>query len=488
MKEIRRKTKIVGTIGPASESKEMLKKLVEAGLNAARVNFSHGSYEDNKTKIENIKAVRDELGVPLAMILDTKGPEIRTGMQESGNKKVEIKEGDTFTFVNEDIIGDSTKTSISYKELYNEVKVGDRILVDDGELEFEVIEIKNKDIVCKSLNNGLLGSRKTANIPGLAINLPALSEKDIEDIKNGIKAGFDYIAASFVRRADDVKQIRELLNSNGGEDIKIISKIESQEGVDNIDEILELSDGIMVARGDMAVEIPFEQVPIVQKRFVKKCNHAGKPVIIATQMLESMIKNPRPTRAEVSDVANAVFDETNAIMLSGESAMGDYPVECVETMDKIAGAVDNSVRIWRRFARQVLENGFLEANIKITDVESNIAYTTCITAMQTKAEAIVAYTHTGSSATKLAGFRPKCPILAVTDSEKTYHQLSAIWNVYPSLITDGENIGDTVRIGIRRLKEKGILEKGDNVLLSGGAKVRVTGSSENKVIGGIVRV
>lgn len=488
MKNIKRKTKIVGTIGPVSQSKEMLIKLMETGLNVARINFSHGNYDENAEKIDNIKQARKELGVPLALMLDTKGPEIRTGKQQSGNKKAEVKEGDIFTFVNEDIIGDETRTSISYKTLYKEVLPGSKILVDDGELEFEVIEIKNKDIVCKVLNSGGLGSRKTVNVPELRLNLPALSSKDVEDIKSGIKADFDYIAASFVRRASDVKEIRDLLDKNGGEKIKIISKIESQEGIDNFDEILELSDGIMVARGDMAVEIPFEQVPIVQKEFVKKCNNVGKPVIIATQMLESMIANPRPTRAEVSDVANAVYDETNAIMLSGECAMGDYPIECVKTMDKIAMAVENAMKLWKRFSRKAQEKDLENINGEIEDLEASIANTTCMTAMQLDADAVVAYTHTGSSARKLAGLRPRCPIFAVTDSEKTYNQLSVSWNVYPILIDSEGTVEDTVSKGIEFLKEKEILEKGDTVVLSGGAKTRIAGSTENKVIGGVVRI
>ena len=492
MKTIKRKTKIVGTIGPASESKEMLLKLMKAGLNVARINFSHGNYEENAQKIENIKQARKELDVPVALMLDTKGPEIRTGKLKTGNNKVEIKEGDTFTFVNEDILGDNTKTSVSYKDLYKEVTPGARMLVDDGELEFEVLEVKEKDIVCKALNNGELGSRKTVNIPSLKLNLPALSQKDIDDITSGIKAGFDYVAASFVRRRSDVEEIRNLLDKNGGEDIKIIAKIESQEGIDNIDEILELADGIMVARGDMAVEIPFEQVPIVQKEFVKKCNALGKPVIIATQMLESMITNPRPTRAEVSDVANAVYDETNAIMLSGECAMGKYPVECVETMDKIASTVDNTMKLWKRFERKFFDDGFEKIengkDTSIEDITVSIASTTCMTAMQLEADAIVAYTYTGRSALKLAGLRPKCPILAVTDSEKTYYQLSVSWNVYPILVEREETIEKTVTKGIEMLKKKKILEKGDIVVLSGGARTKVTGSTENRVIGGVVKI
>ena len=272
--------------------------------------------------------------MPIALILDTKGPEIRTGILESGNNKIDIKEGDSFTFVYDDIVGDNKKVSITYKDLYKDVKKGSRILVDDGAIEFEVKKIEDKNIVCKALNDGKLGSRKTINVPGLHLNLPALSKKDIEDIKNGIKADFDYIAASFVRTASDVIEIKNLLKENGGENIKVISKIESQEGIDNFDQILEVSDGIMIARGDMGVEIPLEEVPIVQKHFIKKCIRAGKPVITATQMLETMAQNPRPTRAEVSDVANAIYDTTSAVMLSGESAMGKYPIECVETMRK----------------------------------------------------------------------------------------------------------------------------------------------------------
>ena len=488
MKEIKRKTKIVGTIGPASESKEMLRNLMKAGLDVARINFSHGGYEENKGKIDNIKAVRDELNLPVALMLDTKGPEIRTGKQESGDKKVEIKEGTEFTFVNDEIIGNETKTSISYKNLYNEVKPGDKILVDDGSLEFEVQEIKEKDVLTKALNTGMLGSRKTVNVPGLSLELPAVSEKDKEDILNGIQADFDYIAASFVRRASDVHEIRKLLDENGGEEIKIISKIESQEGIDNIDEIIEASDGIMVARGDMAVEIPFERVPIVQKSFVKKCNRLGKPVIIATQMLETMMSNPRPTRAEVSDVANAVYDETNAIMLSGECAIGDYPLECIQTMDKIATSVDNDMNLWKRFTRRAQERGILKPDIKMTSLEDSIARATCVTALQINADAIAAYTNTGSSATRIAGLRPKCPILAVTDSRKTYHQLSVSWNVYPILVEGETKAAKTLYKGIEMLKENGILEEGDTVLLSGGPKTKVTEETESKALGGVVRV
>ena len=481
MKNLRR-TNIIGTIGPASESEEMLTKLVNAGLNVTRINFSHGGYEENEVKINTIKKVREKLNKPVALMLDTKGPEIRTGKLESGDEKVLINEGQEFTFLYEDVLGNNTKTSIGYKNLYQDVVPGAKILVDDGAIEFEVVEIKDKDIVCKALNTGKLGSRKTVNVPGLKLNLPALSAKDIDDITKGIKAGFDYIAASFVRRASDVQEIRKLLNDNGGERVKIISKIESQEGIDNFEEILELSDGIMVARGDMGVEIPMEQVPVVQKHFIKRCNAVGKPVVTATQMLETMTSNPRPTRAEVSDVANAVYDRTSCIMLSGECAMGKYPVECVETMVKISKSIEGTVNYWKRFIKKGSNAE------KSEDIEKNIAYTTCAMAEHIDASAIATYTHTGDSVRKLAGMGAGCPILAVTDDQKTFNQLSLVWNVYPVLITGETTPESTLEKGIEKLKADGILESGDTVVLSGGANTFVDTKCEKKIIGGIVRI
>lgn len=480
MKKVLRKTKIVGTIGPASQSEEMLTKLMNAGLNVTRINFSHGGYEENGEKIETIKKVRSALNRPVALLLDTKGPEIRTGVLETGNEKVTIEEGQEFTFVNDDIIGNNTKTSISYKELYKDVKVGGTLLVDDGALEFEITEIKGKDIVCKALNTGRLGSRKTMNVPGVKVDLPALTQKDIDDITEGIKRGFDYIAASFVRKASDVIALRNLLDSNGGERVKIISKIENQEGIDNFEEILELSDGIMVARGDMGVEIPMEQVPIVQKRFIKRCNQVGKPVITATQMLESMTSNPRPTRAEVSDVANAVYDTTGAIMLSGECAMGKYPVECVQAMSKISKAIEADTNYWKRFNKNATSADF-------NDIESHVAYTTCVTAQNMKAAGIVAYTHKGDSVRKLAGFGAGCPIFAITDDEKTFNQLSVSFNVVPVLVMGKKTIEDTICKGIEKIKADELVEAGDVLVISGGSKI-LPNASENKVFGGMVRI
>ena len=480
MKVVFRKTKIIGTIGPASESGATLEDLMNAGLNVTRINFSHGGFEENKEKIATIKQVREKFNRPVALMLDTKGPEVRTGVLESRDEKVEVKEGQTFTFYNEDIIGNNTKTTLTYKDAYKDVKVGSKILVDDGAIEFEVTEIKDKDIICKALNTGRLGSRKTVNMPGVSLELPFISEKDRNDLLSGIKADFDYIAASFVRRAEDVLEMRKLLDDNGGERIKIISKIECQEGIDNFDEILEVSDGIMVARGDLGVEVPMEEVPVYQKDMIKKCNKAGKPVVTATQMLESMTTNPRPTRAEVSDVANAVYDVTSCIMLSGECAMGKYPVECVEAMVKISKTIENSVNYWKRFNRKNIE-------LDPEDLEKNIAYTTCISAEKLNADAIVAYTHKGDSVRNIAGFGPGCPIFAITDSEQTYYQLAVTWNTTPILVKGEKTIEDTIQKGIEILENEGILEKGDKVVLAGGPKI-LPNATENKVIGGVARV
>ena len=478
MKEFR-KTKIIGTIGPASESEEMLTKLMNAGLNVCRINFSHGGYEENAEKIETIKRCREKLNIPIAMALDTKGPEIRTGKLESGDEKVTINEGQEFTFVHDDIIGNNTKTTLSFKDLYKDVKPGSTILVDDGAIEFEVKEIKGQDIVCVAKNTGRLGSRKTMNIPGVFINLPALGAKDIDDITKGVKAGFDYIFASFVRRADDVKQIRKLLDDNGGQEIGIISKIESQEGIDNLEEIIDLSDGIMVARGDMGVEVPMEQVPIVQKRIIKRCNEVGKPVITATQMLESMQVNPRPTRAEVSDVANAVYDLTGCIMLSGECAMGKYPVECVQDMVKISKAIEGDLKYWKRFNAK--GNTADPENIK-----ANIAYTACNTAENIKANAIVVYTKTGRTANYISGNRPACPIIAVTDNKKTYNKLALSQNVIPVVVDTKANADDMLADGISKLVNDGTLEKGDKIIIAGGNKIPNYENSE--IIGGIMKI
>ena len=478
-----RKTKIVCTIGPATKEVETLKKLILAGMNVARINFSHGSYDSQKVYIDNVKKAREELNMPVALLLDTQGPEIRTGVLEQ--MPVELKANDVFTLVNEDIIGNKERVSVSYKELYKDIEVGTTILIDDGKIELEVTEIKGKDVVCKVTNGGMLGNRKSINLPGTHINLPSLKEKDIQDLKDGCKVEFDFIAASFVRNGQDVKNIRKVLDENGGKNIKIISKIENQEGIDNLDEIIELSDGIMVARGDLGVEIPYYEVPIMQKKFIQKCNNVGKMVITATQMLDSMTGNPNPTRAEISDVANAIFDVTGAIMLSGESAMGKYPVKCVETMNEIATAVEQNIKYWKRFTRR-------EHDLSDLDYEFNLSHSVTSTAMEMKAKAIFAYTETGDTPRMIASFLPACPIYALTTNEQTYRQLALSWNTNPILITDKQKPNDVITAGIEEAKRKGYVQEGDIVVIAGGASIvsskDMGEDAMNRTIGGVLRI
>lgn len=478
-----RKTKIVCTIGPATKEVETLKKLILEGMNVARINFSHGSYESQKVYIENVKKAREELNMPVALLLDTQGPEIRTGVLEQ--MPVELKADDIFTLVNDDIVGNKERVSVTYKELYKDINVGTQILIDDGKIELEVIEIKDKDVVCKVTNGGFLGNRKSINLPGTHVNLPSLKEKDVQDLKDGCMADFDFIAASFVRNAQDVKLIRKVLDENGGKDIKIISKIENQEGIDNLDEIIEISDGIMVARGDLGVEIPYYEVPIMQKKFIQKCNNAGKMVITATQMLDSMTENPNPTRAEVSDVANAIFDVTGAIMLSGESAMGKYPVKCVETMNKIATAVEENIKYWKRYTRR-------EHDLKDMNYEFNLSHSVTSTAMEMKAKAIFAYTQTGNTPRMVASFLPSCPIYAITNNEKTYRQLSLCWDTTPILIKDKTKPNDVISAGIEEAKKKGYVQEGDIVVIAGGASIvsskDLGEEAMNRTIGGVLKI
>ena len=437
-----RKTKIVCTMGPATDNPEVLKNLMLAGMNVGRINFSHGNYKDQDERIKMFKKIRDELGLPIPLLLDTQGPEIRIGKFKED--KAVLVNGATFTLLNDDTLGDDTKVSITYKNLYNEIDVGRTILVNDGTIELKVKEIVGKDIVCEVIQGGKLTNRKSINIPDFIVNLPGITEKDIEDIKYGIEAGFDYIAASFIRKPQDVLEIKQVLKENHGEHIKVISKIENREGIDNFDKILEVSDGIMVARGDLGVEIPMEEVPILQKQFIKKTYTQGKPVITATQMLESMISNPRPTRAEVSDVANAIFDGTSAIMLSGETATGTFPIECVKTMSRIAIAVEDSIKYWKRFRNR-------QYNLKNGDYEFNINYAICGAAESMDAKAIVAYTDTGDMPRKVTSFGPECPVYAITQNEITYRQLGMCWNIIPRLFEPQESIDELLHVGVKTL-------------------------------------
>ena len=478
MKTDLRKTKIVGTIGPASET--ILPELFEAGLNVCRINYSHGSYDEQKEKTETIIKLREELDLPIPMILDMKGPEIRTGMLYTGkNEKIQIVDGQKFILFNEDIVGNEQGVTITYKDLYKDVQAGTKILIDDGAIELRVDEIVGKDIHCTVIHGNPLGSRKTMNLPGTIIRLPALAEKDIADLKTACEHEYDYVAISFARNLDDIAQVRKVLDDNGGNDIKIMTKVENVEGLSNMEDIVKAADAQMIARGDMATETDFTEPPVMQKKFIKLSNRANKPAITATQMLESMMHNPLPTRAEASDVANAIYDRTSAIMLSGECAMGKFPLECVQTMDKIAKRVEPTIDYWHRFEQN--------QNLELQDLEDNIAYSTCVIAKNTKADAIVCYTNTGASARRLSGMGAGCPILAITDNKRTFRQLGLVWNVFPVYVESKESKDETIEAGIEKLKTKGILEIGDTVILSGG-KNFMNNVSYSKMMGGYLTI
>ena len=449
-----KKTKIVCTLGPASENEETLRELIKNGLNVCRLNFSHGSHEDHKGRMDLVKKLREELNMPTAILLDTKGPEIRTGKFDV--PEVFLEEGQTFTITMKDVMGDKERCTVSYKGLANDVKPGDTILIDDGLVGLTVKEVNNDDIVCEVQNSGIVKNHKGVNVPGVKVNLPAITEKDRSDIEFGIEQGIDFIAASFVRKVSDVLAIREILEENNAEHIKIISKIENQEGVENLDEIIEVSDGIMVARGDLGVEIPTEEIPVVQKLMIKKCNEAGKPVITATQMLDSMIRNPRPTRAEVTDVANAIYDGTDAIMLSGETAAGKYPVEAVKTMATIAKRAEETMRNRR------------DKINKSKNVTDAISYATCTTAMDLEAKAILSSTASGHTARMVSKFRPDCPIVATTSNESVRRQLALTWGVLPLMREKSANIDQVIVNSIEAAKTSNYVSKDDVVVITAG--------------------
>ena len=460
-----KKTKIICTIGPACEDREILKSMMLAGMNAARLNFSHGTHEEQKRKIDLIKALRQELGLPISIILDTKGPEIRTGQFDE--KEVELFEGQKFTLTMEDVIGTNKICSVSYKGLIDDVKPGDKLLIDDGLIGMTVEEIKGNDIICTVDNGGIIKDYKSINAPGVKVKLPAITDKDKEDIMFGIREGVDFIAASFVRKGADVDEMRAFLREHGAGQIKIISKIENNEGVDNILEIVAISDMIMVARGDLGVEIPAAQVPATQKRIIKLCNLEGKSVITATQMMDSMIRNPRPTRAEVADVANAIYDGTDAIMLSGETAAGKYPAEAVKMMVDIAKATEDSLNY---------DNILREKNrVKDSSITNAIGHATCTSAQGLKATAILAPTATGHTAQVISKFRPKAPILAFTTTEQVARQLSLAWGVIPVMMKPADTEKDVFRDAIAISSEKGYVKDGDLIVITAGAPVGVGG-------------
>ena len=461
-----KKTKIVCTLGPASQSEEVLTQLVENGLNVCRFNFSHGSHEEHKERFDMAKKVREKLNKPVAILLDTKGPEIRTGNFDA--PEVMLEEGNKFTITMEDVMGTKDICTVSYKGLANDVKPGDTILIDDGLVGLRVEEVNGQEINCVVENSGIVKNHKGVNVPGVKINLPALTQKDISDIEFGISQGIDYIAASFVRKASDVLAIREVLERNNATDIQIISKIENQEGVDNLDEIIAVSDGIMVARGDLGVEIPTEEIPVVQKLMIAKCNEAGKPVITATQMLDSMMRNPRPTRAEVTDVANAIYDGTDAIMLSGETAAGKYPVEAVKTMATIAKRTEETLDYDR------LLNKNDRSNATVTHA---ISHATCTTAVDLDASAIITSTSSGHTARMVSKCRPKCPIIATTNDERVMRRLALTWGVYPVKSEIAGNTDEVIENAIEVSKNAEYINNGELVVITAGVPVGISGTT-----------
>lgn len=473
-----RKAKIVCTIGPASESVEMLTKLIHAGMNVARLNFSHGSHEEHAARIENIREASRQTGKLVAILLDTKGPEIRTGTLATDS--VELVEGNVITLTTEEVAGTVDRVSITYADLPKDVEVGSTILIDDGLIGLTVEAIENTEIVCRIKNGGTLKSKKGVNVPGVQIKLPGITDKDAQDIEFGIRQGVDFIAASFVRKASDILEIREILERHDAT-IDIIAKIENEEGVSNVDEILAVADGLMVARGDLGVEIPAEEVPLVQKKLIRKCNELGKSVITATQMLDSMQRNPRPTRAEASDVANAIFDGTDAIMLSGETAAGKYPVESVETMNRIAMRAEQELNY-----REILHGHALAKQVTITDA---ISQAVANAALDLDAAAVITATESGHTARMVSKYRPKAPIIAVTPYEDVARRLALVNGVYPVIGAVAASTDEMLSQSVDEAVKSGMVRHGDLVVISAGVPVRETGTTnlmKIHVIGDII--
>lgn len=462
-----RKTKIICTMGPATEDDAVLRSLMSAGMNVARINFSHGTHESAKKMIDRIKRIREELDLPVAILLDTKGPEIRLKTFKDG--KAELKAGERFTLRTDDCEGDNTQASITYKNLPQDIGVGTTLLIDDGLIELEAISVNSDRIVCEIKNSGIVSDKKGINVPNVSLSMPYMCEKDMADILFGIENDIDFVAASFARSADDIIEVRNLLEKNGGADIQIIAKIENSEGVENIDEIIRVSNGIMVARGDMGVEIPMQELPMIQKQLIKKTYRAGKVVITATQMLDSMIRNPRPTRAETTDVANAIYDGTSAIMLSGETSIGKYPVEALKTMAMIAERTEDDIDYVKRLA-----NFEFDRNMDVTNA---ISHATCTTAHDLKAMAIVAVTSDGATARMISRFRPICPIIAPTIKEKTRRQLALSWGVVPIMSKMANNTDELFDSAIDAAEKTNLIKTGDLIVITGGAPLGISGTT-----------
>ena len=466
-----RKTKIVCTLGPASDNDEMVSRLMDEGMNVCRLNMSHGSYEEQAVRIQRIKRLREEKGIPVGILLDTKGPEVRTKTLAAG--KVELEAGQEFVLTSREVEGNEHEVSITYPRMAELVRPGVRVLIDDGLLAMNVVRVENgTDIVCCVINGGTLGGRKGISVPDVDLQMPSIGEKDRADILFGIEQGIDMIAASFVCRASDVLTIRQLCEENGGSHVKIYAKIENRMGVDNFDEILKVSDGIMVARGDLGVEVDMEEVPVLQKQFIRKCMAAAKPVITATQMLDSMIRNPRPTRAEASDVANAIIDGTDAIMLSGETAAGKYPLEAVKTMVRIATYIEGQKN---RDFKAVTQEAIRDATAHT--VANAVSFACCQMAEQLHASAIITPSNSGSTARMVARFHPDCPIIAPTPSEHAYHQLGLSRGVIPAHMQMQENSDQMIDAAVEVAHSAGLVKTGDVVIVVAGVPAGVSGTT-----------
>lgn len=464
-----RKTKIICTIGPASCEKPVLKELMHAGMDVARFNFSHGKYDVFEKWYNNVKDVREELGIPVATLLDTKGPEIRLGEFENPNGVV-VNAGDTYTLTTDEVLGNEKICSISYIGLPNEVKKGTTILINDGLISMTVTKIQGKNIICEVVDGGLLSNHKGVNVPNVSLAMPYLSERDMQDLKFGAKMDFDFIAASFCRTGADIMYLRNFCHALGWNDVRIIAKIENHEGVEHIDDIINEADGIMVARGDMGVEIPFEQMPALQKMIIRKVFAAGKIVVTATQMLESMTTNPRPTRAEITDVANAIYDGTSALMLSGETAMGAHPVETVKAMVSIASATEQSINYAKRFEEKAPKHGQ-------RDITSAISHATVTTAHDLNASAIITVTKSGATARQISKYRPLCPIISATTSAKVRRQNNLSWGVIPVMCDEKSNTDELFEHAVDVALSTGIIKKDDIVVITAGIPLGQSGTT-----------
>ena len=462
-----RKTKIVCTHGPAVDDENILRQMILEGMNIARFNMSHGSHEEHGERLAMLKRLREDLNIPVAALLDTKGPEIRLGDFEQ--KQVVLRQGQLFTLTTSEILGNKESAYITYSGLPYDVTPGNRILIDDGLVEMEVESVVGEEIRCLVKNTGVISARKGVNVPGAALSLPFINEKDYNDLRFAVEQGFDFVAASFTRTYEDMRELKHILKELGGEKIKVIAKIENSQGVENLDEILSIADGVMVARGDMGVEIPLEEVPVIQKEIIKKVYGVGKQVITATQMLDSMMQYPRPTRAEANDVANAVYDGTSAIMLSGETASGKYPLECVRTMVRIAGRTEQDIDYRKRFLQNKLPT--------LGSITNAISKATVNAAMELDAKAIVTVTESGRTAYMISRYRPFCPVIACTSKEQTYRQLSLSWGIIPLLIEEKEALDELFEEAIKAVEKASYASEGDVIVLTAGVPIGTSGTT-----------